>query len=658
MRTFIRFLLFLLVAFAASCSSDPQVSHDDSGQSSTSLGTAADHSMTLMLPFPAGEERVLTRAYQTPPTHLRHGQGEWDDGYALDFAGAGCGASWGTPVLAAAAGVVADYPLPGSSAVRSRLDASYGPNQVFIDHGNGCYSHYGHMASRTVSVGQRVQQGEQIGMVGNLGNVESSCHRDPKTDGAHVHFKLFCGDSAIVPEPISGYSGLGSATGARLSHHALHHAVGTLVKGASTPEIYLACAPDKLCHIRDETVYRSYRFWQDQSREWETVVTVSDDELACHDRGLDIDKPVQLAATTCLDGASWPTFVTFDDGSTRWRRRVPFAASAPEYAILLRSWGFRVTDVLVNGRTCAISKNADALPLRDGSVIEQSSDSDFYVISDDGTAYRLYRNLMPVLYGRGWPQVIQVPDGSVPSLVRKMDASHREFTVTDATTCPNGSRVISATGATGANGGGSSTEPPTVSPVSCPAVCTVGAHSCVDAQSPAVCVADADGCTRWSAGSCNDGFACNAASGQCEAAPVATNPPVTPPVQQPDGGIVTVPTLACTATATSLRVSMRGVSSRSLVGAAGITDTELSFIAAGGNGGLSWSSTSSAQPRVTYAGGASELVLDLPLGVTRFNLWVWVASRNQAYWFDLTQWSTSGACHVADDGYGGKVLLR
>jgi Peptidase family M23 len=60
----------------------------------------------------------------------------------------------------------------------------YGPNFVAITHDSGGYgSSYGHMNTKTVAIGDHVDQGDQIGTQGNLG----------RSFGAHLHFNLFPG---------------------------------------------------------------------------------------------------------------------------------------------------------------------------------------------------------------------------------------------------------------------------------------------------------------------------------------------------------------------------------------------------------------------------------------------------------------------------------
>jgi murein DD-endopeptidase MepM/ murein hydrolase activator NlpD len=87
-------------------------------------------------------------------------------------AGVDLAAPDGTPIVAAGAGVV----------VRAGAAEGYG-NAVLIDHGNGFLTHYGHLSAITVTVGQHVTAGEQIGNEGSTGH----------STGPHLHFEVHLG---------------------------------------------------------------------------------------------------------------------------------------------------------------------------------------------------------------------------------------------------------------------------------------------------------------------------------------------------------------------------------------------------------------------------------------------------------------------------------
>ncbi|MGW4751076.1 LysM peptidoglycan-binding domain-containing M23 family metallopeptidase [Streptomyces chartreusis] len=90
----------------------------------------------------------------------------WSSGYhtGVDFA-----AATGTPLKAVGAGTV----------VSAGWGGAYG-NQVVIQLADGYYAQYAHLSSLSVSSGQTVTAGQQIGLSGATGNVT----------GPHLHFEI------------------------------------------------------------------------------------------------------------------------------------------------------------------------------------------------------------------------------------------------------------------------------------------------------------------------------------------------------------------------------------------------------------------------------------------------------------------------------------
>lgn len=84
----------------------------------------------------------------------------------------------GDPIYAAAPGVVV---FAGPLTVRG--------NATMIDHGQGVFSAYMHQSEILVNVGDRVEQGQLIGKVGNTGRVE----------GPHLHFEVLVGGVPVNP---------------------------------------------------------------------------------------------------------------------------------------------------------------------------------------------------------------------------------------------------------------------------------------------------------------------------------------------------------------------------------------------------------------------------------------------------------------------------
>ncbi|WP_151770516.1 M23 family metallopeptidase [Streptomyces abyssomicinicus] len=119
--------------------------------------TAADAAATGGYTAPA--DAALGTAYRTAGSM-------WSSGYhtGVDFA-----LPTGTPLKSVAAGTV----------VSAGNGGAYG-NQVVIQHQDGMYSQYAHLSQLSVSAGQSVTVGQQIGLSGATGNVT----------GPHLHFEV------------------------------------------------------------------------------------------------------------------------------------------------------------------------------------------------------------------------------------------------------------------------------------------------------------------------------------------------------------------------------------------------------------------------------------------------------------------------------------
>ncbi|MGH3312422.1 MAG: M23 family metallopeptidase [Streptomyces sp.] len=102
-------------------------------------------------------------------TSYQSSGGLWSSGghTGIDFQ-----AAEGTAVKSVAAGEV----------VEAGFDGSFG-NNIVIKHRDGKYTQYAHLSSISVSAGQSVTSGQQIGLSGSTGN----------TTGPHLHFEARSG---------------------------------------------------------------------------------------------------------------------------------------------------------------------------------------------------------------------------------------------------------------------------------------------------------------------------------------------------------------------------------------------------------------------------------------------------------------------------------
>jgi murein DD-endopeptidase MepM/ murein hydrolase activator NlpD len=97
---------------------------------------------------------------------------EYHEGQDID-------ALYGTPVQVAASGKVT---IAG-------WQRGYG-KVVYVDHGNGLSTRYGHMSEIDVTVGQTVTQGQRIGLVGSTG----------RSTGPHLHYEVRINNQPVDPK--------------------------------------------------------------------------------------------------------------------------------------------------------------------------------------------------------------------------------------------------------------------------------------------------------------------------------------------------------------------------------------------------------------------------------------------------------------------------
>ena len=131
------------------------------------------------LPFDTAVNPVLiSQGNNGPYSHFKHANRQ-DSRFAIDFA-----LPVGTPILASRAGKIIGV-IDNSDKYYDGVNASIGlglppgsTNFILIAHGDGTVAFYFHfeMGSASVKLGQRVEQGDSLGRVGNSGWVGPESH--------------------------------------------------------------------------------------------------------------------------------------------------------------------------------------------------------------------------------------------------------------------------------------------------------------------------------------------------------------------------------------------------------------------------------------------------------------------------------------------------
>ncbi|MEV7237356.1 LysM peptidoglycan-binding domain-containing M23 family metallopeptidase [Streptomyces sp. NPDC051020] len=143
-----------------------------SADKSASQSKASDSVKTTTASASAGQSNSSGYVHPVPGNHTtayRASGSNWSSGShtGIDFP-----VPTGTSVKAITSGTV----------VTAGWGGAYG-NQVVIKHADGHYSQYGHMSSLSVSAGQTVTAGQQVGLSGATGNAT----------GPHLHFEIRTG---------------------------------------------------------------------------------------------------------------------------------------------------------------------------------------------------------------------------------------------------------------------------------------------------------------------------------------------------------------------------------------------------------------------------------------------------------------------------------
>lgn len=152
----------------------------------------AVHSQELANGAAFAAERAEREARLSRPMYVMPARGVWTSGFGYRWgvlhAGIDIANSIGTPIVAAADGVVTD----------AGLTAGYGA-WVKIRHSDGTVTLYGHVNTWLVTPGERVMAGDQIATIGNRG----------QSTGPHLHFSVLKnGTDFVDPVPWLAAKGL------------------------------------------------------------------------------------------------------------------------------------------------------------------------------------------------------------------------------------------------------------------------------------------------------------------------------------------------------------------------------------------------------------------------------------------------------------------
>lgn len=137
-------------------------------------------------------------------------------GYARMHRGLDFRASYGSPIVAVADGVVA----------RTGWAGGYG-NQVRLNHAGGLSTSYSHMSRIAVAPGSRVRQGQLIGYIGTTG----------LSTGPHLHFETYQNGVTINPRAVR-FTGRAALSGSDLAafRERLRGLLGTPVGAAQAQQ--------------------------------------------------------------------------------------------------------------------------------------------------------------------------------------------------------------------------------------------------------------------------------------------------------------------------------------------------------------------------------------------------------------------------------------
>lgn len=142
----------------------------------------------------AKEQNDIYRSFSTPtwqsfPTFIRPTTGKFSNSFGRKrfFNGEERAPHSGLDIPAPVGQKVV---APASGTVIQTGNYFFNGNTVLIDHGQGLISMFCHLSKINVTKGQKIQQGETLGLVGKTGRVT----------GAHLHWGMSLNDARVDPQ--------------------------------------------------------------------------------------------------------------------------------------------------------------------------------------------------------------------------------------------------------------------------------------------------------------------------------------------------------------------------------------------------------------------------------------------------------------------------
>lgn len=265
-------------------------------------------------------------------------------------------------------------------------------HHVTIDQGDGTYVIIAHLDSIVISDGEQVAAGQLIGYEGHTG----------LADGDHVHIGRHSGDASLVGEYGSSINALAfnavdKTTGRTVTEMTTEmacdlstghtyqsllptpkwHPSGSLLKSPQSSTVYLLDG-FTLRTFMSETAFTSRNY------DWDDVVDVTDDELACYSVGDSFTSSSLVTAvydSTAYTGA-WLIVGTATDPS-RYRAQILSAGATS----VLTTWGIYTTSLssLPSPSSMGVTLSnypvsSETATFRDGSLVSTTEASDVYVM--------------------------------------------------------------------------------------------------------------------------------------------------------------------------------------------------------------------------------------------------------------------------------------